>query len=653
MSVPARSPSPDESVRQQILAAIRGELEAVRARQCRRPVWHAIGRGRCGSLDASGAVYVFGPSQHVSVRRDQVVELSVGAYTTCARVLAVTEGELVLACFERLGDTTPPAKIRWDASWLLEELHAAVTELDLEAPSARLLLDPPTTGISRTGQPAPAWCAGALDGLNPEQARAVRRGFGSDISYVWGPPGCGKTTTLAALVRTLVQAGRTVLAVAPTNRAVDGLMLAVAERLSAARGLEPGELLRVGPIVSPDLERRFSAKVDPGRVAEADVDAALRGFALSDDHLEAVEDVLDRLAGARSDLDGPAAGGRVDVELRSILLEDRHLLRHRAQLRRLLVVRKRCDLLAEARVVATTLHRAFLPGQFDRRFDTVIVDEASAASFPLVLAAAARAHRIVIAGDFRQLPPVVVSERDEVKAWMGSSAFEVGGVPDRLAAGERPAHLHVLRQQYRMGPDIAGLVGRVFYEDRLQTPASVAARAPSPALPFHGKPLVHVDSSCVGPSLRSDRTNRWHLFAIRQLLGQVRSFVRREGIPAPKVAVLCPYRAELSYLRDALGHEFDAHFGTVHTTQGREYDVVILDLPETGAIRPTGFIRATELNDVGARLLNVAISRARQQVIVVADGTYFRTKTPARGIFRRVLDELDRVAITKVVPKER
>ena len=110
MSVPARSPSPDESVRQQILAAIRGELEAVRARQCRRPVWHAIGRGRCGSLDASGAVYVFGPSQHVSVRRDQVVELSVGAYTTCARVLAVTEGELVLACFERLGDTTRPSE---------------------------------------------------------------------------------------------------------------------------------------------------------------------------------------------------------------------------------------------------------------------------------------------------------------------------------------------------------------------------------------------------------------------------------------------------------------------------------------------------------------------------------------------------------------
>jgi superfamily I DNA and/or RNA helicase len=141
------------------------------------------------------------------------------------------------------------------------------------------------------------------------------------------------------------------------------------------------------------------------------------------------------------------------------------------------------------------------------------------------------------------------------------------------------------------------------------------------------------------------------VFVVERLLEQVCAKNSSGPSPALDVAVLTPYRRQAGYLRDQLGQKYGAHFGTVHTAQGQEFDIVILDLPEKGNVPPTGFIRATCLDEVGARLLNVALSRARQQVIVIADWTYFERRTPENGIYRQVLGGLRTIPIWKVSPK--
>ncbi|MEZ6134017.1 MAG: AAA domain-containing protein [Pirellulaceae bacterium] len=50
-----------------------------------------------------------------------------------------------------------------------------------------------------------------------------------DLAIIHGPPGTGKTTTLAEIVYQAVQGGHRVLACAPSNTAVDNLL----ERLVA------------------------------------------------------------------------------------------------------------------------------------------------------------------------------------------------------------------------------------------------------------------------------------------------------------------------------------------------------------------------------------------------------------------------------------
>ncbi|WP_159901098.1 AAA domain-containing protein [Salinirussus salinus] len=66
---------------------------------------------------------------------------------------------------------------------------------------------------------------------NDAQDRAVRRAVGAeDFALVHGPPGTGKTYTLARMVRAMVERGERVLLSAFTNRAVDNAVEALEEQ---------------------------------------------------------------------------------------------------------------------------------------------------------------------------------------------------------------------------------------------------------------------------------------------------------------------------------------------------------------------------------------------------------------------------------------
>ncbi|WP_136688026.1 AAA domain-containing protein [Halorhabdus amylolytica] len=66
---------------------------------------------------------------------------------------------------------------------------------------------------------------------NPAQDRAVRWAVGAeDFALIHGPPGTGKTYTLAMLVRELVERGERVLLSAFTNRAVDNAVEAILDQ---------------------------------------------------------------------------------------------------------------------------------------------------------------------------------------------------------------------------------------------------------------------------------------------------------------------------------------------------------------------------------------------------------------------------------------
>ena len=226
---------------------------------------------------------------------------------------------------------------------------------------------------------APPWTP--RDGaLEEAQRSAVSLALAAhDVALVHGPPGTGKTRTLAEVVVQAVAAGARVLVTAASNTAVDNL----AERLQA-RGqavVRLGHPARVSEALQARtldalLERTEAWSLARRWVTEAN---ALRGRA--------------RKRSARGAL-RYAERRALWAEARSLERDARRQLRGAQQ-----------GILDGAQVLCATAAGADASLLGGRRFDLVVLDEATQAADPIALVPLSRAQRVVMAGDPRQLPP--------------------------------------------------------------------------------------------------------------------------------------------------------------------------------------------------------------------------------------------------------
>lgn len=97
--------------------------------------------------------------------------------------------------------------------------------------------------------------------LNLAQQEAVARALGSEITFVWGPPGTGKTEVVSRIVEGCVKQGLRVLFVAPTHFAVDQALERVCELLSDVSSFGAGLVQRVGDIQVGSLRERYESYI--------------------------------------------------------------------------------------------------------------------------------------------------------------------------------------------------------------------------------------------------------------------------------------------------------------------------------------------------------------------------------------------------------
>ena len=76
--------------------------------------------------------------------------------------------------------------------------------------------------------------------------RQSRHLFLLELSIIWGPPGTGKTKTIAKAIEAHLNAGRRVLLVSHANNAVDEALEDVAKHLKATPFYQEGKLVRLG-----------------------------------------------------------------------------------------------------------------------------------------------------------------------------------------------------------------------------------------------------------------------------------------------------------------------------------------------------------------------------------------------------------------------
>ena len=223
-------------VLEEFRAALREEIEAAR----RSAVASGVGllNGRRLGHSAEAWQYAFSIESALNLPDDSPGDLYVpGRQPIEATVVAIEGLAITISVPDDLGDFVPRASLRSDLTHLLRTLIQRIESFAERE-------NPPGDRLLGTVEPSGGPVEDRVDDLNAKQAEAVANALGRNTTFIWGPPGTGKTRTIGKIGEQLVRIGRSVLVVSHTNSAVDQAILEIVRELGDDR--VDGSVLRVG-----------------------------------------------------------------------------------------------------------------------------------------------------------------------------------------------------------------------------------------------------------------------------------------------------------------------------------------------------------------------------------------------------------------------
>ena len=175
----------------------------------------------------------------------------------------------------------------------------------------------------------------------------------------------------------------------------------LAEQLGAAYAQLRADESRLGGPLRAELQERLSVLAEERFTRPIAATTELRL------QLEALDGCVEQVGAQIENFDAGSATAEISELERSV-----EAGRVRAGELKERIAQAEAQVITDARLIATTLTGAYLRDAIvQRTFDVVILDEASMASIPsLFFAAGLATDSAVVVGDFRQLPPIVISE---------------------------------------------------------------------------------------------------------------------------------------------------------------------------------------------------------------------------------------------------
>ncbi|MBS2037917.1 AAA family ATPase [bacterium] len=552
-------------------------------------------------------------------------------------LVQISEGEVVLRSELPISLREGAYRLIFVPWFLYDEMQKALENVPFPEMALRAFGKQPVGRLSVTPRPFD-------HSLNESQAQAVRLALESQLSILWGPPGTGKTTTLAQLIALLVAEGRRVLITSTTHAALDQVLQRLQGTPSLREVFAQHQVIQLGG-QECSLEQVVAATQDQAQGQLA------RSRVRLDWILKQQQELLPLLARARQaaaeaqqlDLFADAPGGLEAADLGAVVgserglrwaglssaqqevllqrrarrLESLHLgWRLRARWARQTLTEGQQQAVDECRILLTTLANSYVsPLLKEQQFDSVVVEEAGMALLPTIYLAAGRARlQVVLVGDPQQLPSILTSRDPFAQQAMGRNIFAV--------LGERPERL-MLNIQYRMHPQIGELVSRLFYAGGLQHQPPQEAASIAATAPFAGQALVVLD---LAGEARTDPGD-YSRYNPASAAEAVR-LARLAAANGHSVAIIAPYRKQVQRIQELLGTQPDELIdcATVHRFQGHERDVVILDITDAPPLEPGVLLAGRGAHSASANLLNVSLSRARGKLIVIAPLDYVRQR---------------------------
>jgi ATP-dependent RNA/DNA helicase IGHMBP2 len=402
--------------------------------------------------------------------------------------------------------------------------------------------------------------------LNTSQQQAVAAiTQNQQITIVHGPPGTGKTTTLIEAIVQLIKNGEKILVSAPSNTAVDNI----------AKGLiaQQVKVLRVGNTSKVDEE--IFMHTPEGKLSNSKQLKEIKQLKIRAEEFRKMA------------LKYKRSFGKAEREQRNLLFKE--VKNIRTEIKKLQAYNEE-KLYTEADVILGTPVGLYDAKINNLTFNTLVIDEAGQCIEPLAWCIFPLTQKYVLAGDHLQLPPTVLSD---AAARLG---FNQSILEKSITTVDA---VYLLNIQYRMREAIAGFSSNYFYNGLLQTAAHLTnTKTHITFIDTAGSGYNEVQGSN-GMSLQ----NEGELTIVQKLLDT-------ETLDLLAVAFISPYAGQVAAAKELLPKEM--LISTIDSFQGQEKEIIILSLVRSNDDGDIGFLK-------DYRRMNVAITRAKEQLFVIGD----------------------------------
>ena len=445
------------------------------------------------------------------------------------------------------------------------------------------------------------------ENLNDSQKKAIENALSCENFFlIHGPFGTGKTRTLVELISQETRQGHKVLATAESNAAVDNIL----ERLMDNKKLTLTRLGHPQRVSKHNITQTLAYKVENHKLNKK---------------IKKIHKKIDNLIEKRKvhtkptpqyrrgygDYDilhmaskGKGGRGISSDKMKSMAkwieinqeIDEAHDEIKRIENRMIK------DIIDSSDVILATNSSSALEAIARVKFDVAVIDEASQATIPSVLIPIAKAHRFILAGDHKQLPPTIISDRAGA---LSKTLFEE-------LIRIYPFKSQLLNIQYRMNSLLMKFPNEEFYDNGLKSDSSVDDIKIRDILDSHQdeEALLFIDTSDI-----ADNRER-HLKDSKSIVNEIEAEIAiriaddylSDGVNESDIGIISPYADQVKIIQE----NTEIEVKTVDGFQGREKEIIIISTVRSNDNGNIGF-----LSDL--RRLNVAITRAKRKLIIIGN----------------------------------
>jgi superfamily I DNA and/or RNA helicase len=310
------------------------------------------------------------------------------------------------------------------------------------------------------------------------------------------------------------------------------------------------------------------------------------------------------------------------------------------------------QIVAEAKLVATTLTKAYISKELENlSFDVLIVDEVSMAPMPMLYWAVTKSKLgVTIVGDFKQLPPICVSDDPVAKKWLGRSIF------NELALDEiskcSPDKVSLLDTQYRMHPLISEIPRTLIYENRLHDAQSTKEKKISDPV-SNDSTICLIDTSLHNPWCSQLDRGRFNLISALICVSIAEKILGNASRSDFTVGIVTPYKHQANLITklakdNGLLPSDKLRINNIHSFQGGEETTIIFDCVEGDGAKHWSFINEFNNKESAKLLLNVALTRAEKKIYLVANCSYLSKNFSNNTLLSNILKHFKKNG--KIIP---